>query len=449
MITREELALAVREWMVSTPAAREAANWLLDRASVDGQIPKRPTFDVDVPWRDAIASFFSAAYMRLSNRGRKLTLEFHRWEQDHEVETGTLLAILAGACGRTLVNRRKARQDRAQQLSEILQRYADDPGLPSFVAENELIKLADQQGRFWSRSARWDESQIDSELSRYFKLLRYATVLRNNASRLERIVHVSRSIAGNTHWFRPRNQIWRDLTDDVLAFDPEVASRFVSADVNETRRRVLADMGIVENLTSVTALVFGRFAIRRGTGILRWPDEAADQGLPVWLSALQLDGAEIEPMQVITQVISIENETSFIDRIEQLEDDRSTILVYTEGHANRAVIGLLRLIARGFPKANFYHEGDLDLAGVRILASLAERSNLRIHPRNMDVRTYDMFEATGIDLTDDEHASLLRDLGTRELPCKDLLERIARAGKRVEQESITATSVSRFGLREL
>jgi len=442
MITREELALAVREWIVSTPAAREAANWLLDRATVDGQIPKRPTFDVDVPWRDAIASFFSAAYVRLSNRGRKLTLDFRRWEQDHVAESGLLLAVLADACGRTLVNRRKARLDRAQQLAEVLQRYANEPGFPSFVAKSELIKLADQQGRFWSRSARWDEAQIDFEISRYFELLRYATLLRSDASRLERIVHVSRSVAGDTHWLRPRNQMWRDLADDILAFDPELASRFASTDVNEVRRRVLEDVGIVENLTSVTVLVFGRFALQRGTGILRWPDEAADQGLPIWLSALHLDGAEIDPVHVIAQVVSVENETSFLDRIEQLKDDRGTILVYTEGHANRAVMALLRLIAHRFPSAAFYHEGDLDLPGVRILASLAERSGLRIQPRNMDVRTYDKFEAMGIDLTDDEHACLLRDLGKGGLPCKELLERIAENRKRVEQESITATSMS-------
>lgn len=96
--------------------------------------------------------------------------------------------------------------------------------------------------------------------------------------RIERVVHVSRKVAGDTHWLRPRNQVWRDLADDLLGFDSELAMQLKGLDTNEVRSRALAEVEIVENLTSVVVLVFGRFAIKRCAAMFRWPIEAAAEG---------------------------------------------------------------------------------------------------------------------------------------------------------------------------
>ena len=137
-------------------------------------------------------------------------------------------------------------------------------------------------------------------------------------------------------------------------------------------------------------------------------------------------------------VISVENETSFLDLIELHHDDDETVLVYTEGHANRAVVALLRLIARACPHAMFHHQGDLDLYGVRILASLIERTGLSIEPMYMDVETHERFESTALPLTDREHDEIVQAVKDQHLPCLELLRRISKTRLRVEQEAITA-----------
>ena len=167
--------------------------------------------------------------------------------------------------------------------------------------------------------------------------------------------------------------------------------------------------------------------------------EAAITGLPVWLSALHLDGSEILSDQPIQRVLTIENETSLLDFVEQRRHDASTICLYTAGHANRAVISLLRLIAQNFSNALFEHHGDLDLPGVRIVASLMERTGLRIQPINMDASAHECFQDAGIKLSDEEHSQVVRESLVGKLPCQDLLKRIAVTRLRIEQEVITGS----------
>jgi hypothetical protein len=437
-MNRDELARAVRAWLETTSGAREAADWLLDRAESCGQIPKRLTVDASVPWQDALAAFLSARFVRLTGQGRKFTVHFDRWEQQHFEESGVLLPILAEVCGRMLVNRSQQRQQREWQIREFLKRYAYDGGLPGHVARRELDRLKVHQGRFWSRSRRSSQAETESELGRYFDLLRYVEALRKDFSRIERVVHVSRAVAGDTHWLRPGNRVWRDLARDILDFDADMMARLEDLASREARARALAETGIVENLTSVVVMVYGHFGLHRGNAIWRWPDEAAHQRLPVWLTAVHLRGSRLLSNAPVELIITVENETSFLDLVEQHADDASVVLVYTEGQANRAVTGLLCRLSDAFPTAEFQHQGDLDVAGIRILASLAERTGLRIQPSNMDAETHQRFVNCGIRLTEDEHSDVLRELKAGKLPSRDLLERIAATRMRIEQESITA-----------
>lgn len=436
-MNRDELALAVRDWLETTPGAGDAADWLLDRAEAVGEIPKEPTLDVTVPWRNAVESLLSARFVRLSDQGRKLTVWFDRWEREHFGESGVLLPVLATVRGRPLVSRKQQRQQREIRIRELLEAFSGDEGLPGHVARSELAKLGLRQGRFWSRSSRWSSEETEREVRRYFRLLRHAEGLRRDSSRIERIVHVSRVVAGDTHWLRPRNRIWRDLGEDVLDFDAELKTRLGSWEGRDGLARALAEVGIVENLTSVVVLVYGHFGLQRGNASWRWPEEAAQERLPIWLTAVHLKDGCIIPAMPITQVISVENETSFLDLIEQHGHDPGVVFVYTEGQANRAVVALLRLLADAAPFATFQHQGDLDLPGVRILASLADRTGLRIQSMNMDAETHRQFELCGISLSEGELAEVTRAMAEGKLPCQGLLERLASSKKRIEQETIT------------
>lgn len=201
--------------------------------------------------------------------------------------------------------------------------------------------------------------------------------------------------------------------------------------------------------TSVAVLAFGRFSLRRSEAEWHWATEAAGQQIPVWLTAQQLANAEVLPAPVIHRVISVENETSFLDLIEYHGGRGDTVLVYTEGHANRAVVALLHLMAEACPNARFYHQGNLDLYGVRILASLVERTGVTIDPMYMDATTHQRFEASGIRLTDQQQAEVERAVSDGTLPCQDLLQRIAATSLRIEQETITATNRSQVASPEI
>lgn len=437
-MNRDELALAVRTWLEKTPGAVDAADWLLDRAAAGAEIPKEPTVDATVRWRNALESLLSARFVRLSDQGRRLTIRFDRWEREQFSETGVLLPVLAEIRGRTVIGRKQQRQERETRIRELLERYVGDNGLPGHVARSELQKLELRQGRFWSRCSHWSSEDTESEVHRYFELLRHAEGLRRDSSRIERIVHVSRVVAGDTHWLRPHNRIWRDLAGDVLDFDADLKARLDGLEVRECLAQALAEVGIVENLTSVVVLVYGRFALQRGHTSWRWPEEAAQERLPIWLTAVHLKDCRIIPATPITQVISVENETSFLDLIEEYGQNPSVVLIYTEGQANRAVVALLRSLADAAPFATFQHQGDLDLPGVRILASLTVRTGLRIQPVNMDAETHRQFELYGVSLSEEELAEVTRAMAEGKLPCQELLERLASSRKRIEQESITA-----------
>ena len=155
-------------------------------------------------------------------------------------------------------------------------------------------------------------------------------------------------------------------------------------------------------------MVYGRFALQLGDRSWNWPEEAARERLPIWLTAIHLKDRCIVPATPITQVVSVENETSFLDLVEQHGDDRGTVLVYTEGQANRAVVALLRLLSDVAPAVEFQHQGDLDVPGVRILASLCDRSGLAIKPVCMGAETHLQFAATGIRLTELEYKDVTR-----------------------------------------
>lgn len=96
-------------------------------------------------------------------------------------------------------------------------------------------------------------------------------------------------------------------------------------------------------------------------------------------------------------------------------------------------------LAASRPELQFYHQGDLDLPGVRILHSLCERTALPIQPEHMDIATYRARVAAGIDLGASELADLERELRLARLPLLDLLAEILRHKRRVEQEAVTGT----------
>ncbi|MFV1964742.1 MAG: Wadjet anti-phage system protein JetD domain-containing protein [Pirellulaceae bacterium] len=438
MTSRSDIATAIRRWLKEIPGAADAADRILLKAESKGRVPAQIT--CPVAQHAALVTFFSDKYVRRGTTAPdQCKLLFSRWEAEVLGGEATFLPGLAAARGRPLRNRQRERQDRAACIQSELAPYASVNGLPGLVSQRELDLLDQRKGRFWHRSDPLQFDQMGLQIRRYMALLQFVEDLRSDSTRMERVVHASRLVAGDTHWLRPGNQVWRDLAEDELQFHPLPHESDDILGEKERATRALSLVGLVDNLTSVTVLVFGRFALLRPGARWNWATEAAEQHLPIWLSGQHLLDAHVVPDSPIRCVISIENETSFLDLMELHREDNETLLVYTEGHANRAVVALLRRIEQACPDAVFHHQGDLDLFGVRILASLIERTGLPIEPMCMDVETHQRFESAALPLTDHERDEMVQAARGQHLPCRELLRRISETGLRIEQEVITAT----------
>jgi hypothetical protein len=139
-----------------------------------------------------------------------------------------------------------------------------------------------------------------------------------------------------------------------------------------------------------------------------------------------------------SRVVSIENETTFNDYVDWVRahgDDQ--IVLCSQGQANWALVGILRLLAEAAPELPIFHWGDLDRFGVLILRSLRCRSGLSVEPLWMDVETFRRAAPGGIPLPPGEREEL--DFLLRQSPgaiCNDLLDAIRQTGRWVEQEAV-------------
>jgi len=436
-LTLEELARRVGAWL-DEPGAREAAELLMARADRRGALPATLTLPATARVARALGALLSQRFVRLADRGEKTRVFLSEFEQK-EGRPGLLLRALSRALARQPKNRAAERAEREAMLRAHLTPLAAGDGLAAHVCRRELEQIERRRGRLNNLRRQLPLGRAETEITRRLGLLRVAERLMADPGRLERVSEISIEVAGHTHWLRPGGRPWRELADDLLEWDPELCAELEPiVDLQARRAAALHRLGLVENLTSVSVLLFGSLRLRRTDRTeWTWPEEAAAAGLPIWLSAAHLrEVASVTPAGCpVDRVVSVENETSFLD-LSRVERDAA--LVFTAGQANRAVIQLLVLLARSFPGACFFHQGDLDLPGVRILASLARRTGLSITPERMDAGTLLRHRVHGIRLTRRERAMIHSALERGALPCRDLLQAMLEADVRVEQEILTA-----------
>ena len=135
-----------------------------------------------------------------------------------------------------------------------------------------------------------------------------------------------------------------------------------------------------------------------------------------------------------TTVLTIENASSFSEWVTLRPADVLTF--YTGGFASPTVIALLQRIQARRPDLPFYHWGDLDAGGLRILAHL--RTHLRdITPLAMDVATFEQYRRHAKPLTKPDRAALRTLLDLPLLSdCVDLIKQLLAADKKLEQEAV-------------
>jgi len=435
----DDLARLLKNWLEQIPHASAAAEDLIKRAGAKGALPQAITLAADDPCAEALRQLLpEARYTARRDDGRRIAFRLPAFEADQGLPAGSIIQTMAELIGHPLENRRQEREARRASLERLLSPQLSASGLPGKVARSELDEVHAGRGRLWNLAAAATQDSVERETDRYWRLLARLEEMRSGTE-VVRAVHLGRHIAGDTHWLRPGTRPWRWAAEDLTAHLSDLPKETEALRGAEWCNQVLQLCGVAESLTSVRVLVFGSASLHGPEIVWGWPMEAARQGMPVWLSIAQLKCASLCAGQSIARVTTVENETSFWDLLEREGPGGGNLLVYTEGQANRAVVLALTQLAAPRPELPFYHQGDLDLPGVRILHSLRERTALPIQPECMDAATYHAHVADGIELGAVELADLERELRLARLPLLDLLAELHRCKRRIEQEFVTGT----------
>lgn len=158
----------------------------------------------------------------------------------------------------------------------------------------------------------------------------------------------------------------------------------------------------------------------------------------VALSAIMLRTITVVECAALS-VVTVENATSFSELV--AVRPAQVLALYTGGFATPTVIALLQRLRAANPALRFYHWGDCDAGGLRILAHL--RSQLGpIAPLLMDRRTFELYGAHGQPLTSGDR-SALEMLRAQPLldDCTDLIDALLVADHKLEQEAISISDL--------
>jgi len=161
----------------------------------------------------------------------------------------------------------------------------------------------------------------------------------------------------------------------------------------------------------------------------------------VALSAATIRAARVAACSA-RAIVTIENATSFSEFVAIRPS--SVLAIFTSGFASPTIIALMKNICAVNSAVSFYHWGDLDVGGLRILVHL--RSQLRIvTPLAMDADTFDRCQTHAQKLNAKERDVLIQ-LHSHPLliDCAEVIQSMLAAHRKLEQEAVDAEQIVRL-----
>jgi hypothetical protein len=161
------------------------------------------------------------------------------------------------------------------------------------------------------------------------------------------------------------------------------------------------------------------------------------EGLALPSSVLLHCGIQSCEAQIL---VTIENATSFHELLAIHQP--GVLAIYSGGFAGPALIALLQRVRAAAPQVPCYHWGDLDPAGLRILAHLRQHLG-EVRPLAMDAATLEQHRVQARPLSARERSSL-QQLGRQPLlsDCRPLIEAMLASGCKLEQEAVAVPRLS-------
>lgn len=409
-------------------SARNFVSKLLDKIDRSGDVPGMFSCKLELcPEPETISIFFGHAHVSVSKKSVRLHLK------KLIINQPDIIARLYEALGRKQRDIPSEKQNTAQKLSAILRHYIDDsdPGVFRSYLEEELCLAAECRGELFQLSFKNRLLEVETLLG---CLKRGFAALSSDHESL-RLSHFGLLVAGDTKCCRSGTALLNRFADLLYRYDSAIRAdvdMLQTTSQNERIRAIFAHSCLHLDGSASQIQVFGNLAFEKHDICFDYVKQHAQIGEPVLLSSDQLHAARF--IQASKKLVSIENETSFFDYIQQADPAREMV-VCTMGQAGHLIIRFLRDLS---PLINeLWHWGDLDRSGVLILESLRYRSALNIKPLHMDAATLKAHIGKGKKLSISEKAMIEKLLINRpQIICSELLSAIVETGLWLEQENI-------------
>jgi hypothetical protein len=169
-----------------------------------------------------------------------------------------------------------------------------------------------------------------------------------------------------------------------------------------------------------------------------WPGERQALDFQGFAEGLALPGQALLSCRVQScaagALITVENATSFHELLAGRSPE--VLAIYSGGFAGPPLIALLRKVRMAVPQLPCHHWGDLDPAGLRILAHLRRHLG-EVRPLAMDPATLEQYRSQARPLSAGERKSL-QQLSRQPLlsDCRPLIDAMLATGCKLEQEAV-------------
>ena len=156
--------------------------------------------------------------------------------------------------------------------------------------------------------------------------------------------------------------------------------------------------------------------------------------LSLFKQGLGISGEDIEKIEIVKnadvgKIITIENLTTFFRW-----QENNSLIIYLGGYHNTTRRNLLNKIYQVYPKAEYYHFGDMDAGGFEIYYNLCERTGIPFRMYHMDLDILQKYEKYGKKLTENDKKRLQGMQDREEI--KGLIEYMLEKNVKLEQECI-------------
>lgn len=303
----------------------------------------------------------------------------------------------------TRANLIEAKWDRAQTCSDVMlaldflaKAYQYLGRVPKSDTQASLLILLERYQGHHELLDRYCQAQTER-----IRANKTVTLFRGDLLEFERILMATSALLQNRQETYVRDfsvQVFKDSKIFDAISDKVVRLLLDYGDFPD-KDQVLNSLNLIKNPTYVNFKGAGAIILK---------------GQPIDLSRLSGDIAlssellpDIEDIHVTGQaVMTVENLTSF-----HLADDRDRLLIYLGGFHNQVRRDFIRKLHTQNPDATYYHFGDIDAGGFKILQHLRRQTGIDFIPWKMDLETLKKHESFSKPLSENDRSSLYQLLG--------------------------------------